>query len=201
MLLLVALIVIGVVIYSISSGCRTYSLRYGVFTLDRDRVSPGYTLLAPFTRFKNAPGGTVYLLDLLGKPVHIWQTAYQVMSAKLTRNSSLFIMGIDNPDSSLPGGKGGVIQELDWNGKVIWEYRNELMHHDFDVLPNGNVVLLIWEDTPLKIAQQLKGGVKDTEYKGRVLSDAVIEINRHGEIVWTWHFYEYLDPEKDFLGS
>jgi hypothetical protein len=30
-------------------------------------------------------------------------------------------------------------------------------------------------------------------------SDLVKEIDNDGEVVWEWHAYEHLDPEKDTL--
>ena len=48
----------------------------GLRTCDRDQASPGYTLFAPTTG-----GGKVYLIDLEGDVVHIWQMP-QVMHQK-----------------------------------------------------------------------------------------------------------------------
>ena len=47
------------------------------------------------------------------------------------------------------GGYGGILRKYNPEGALVWEYevnnKTELMHHDFDVLPNGNILILVWE--------------------------------------------------------
>src|SRR5688500_76067 len=46
---------------------------------DKNKLSSGYTLLAPFNRLNPSldQSGKVYLVDLYGKPVQIWDTQFQ----------------------------------------------------------------------------------------------------------------------------
>ena len=48
------------------------------------------------------------------------------------------------------GGRGGLLREYDWDGKV-GEYRHAGHRHDFRRLPNGNTILLGWEVVPPEI--------------------------------------------------
>ena len=47
------------------------------------------------------------------------------------------------------GGASGYITEYDWDGNVIWEWKEctptYIQHHCFDRLPNGNTLILGWE--------------------------------------------------------
>lgn len=173
--------------------------------LDRGKVSLGYTLITPYNRFtKIGPQfeGKVYLLDLLGRPVHSWKTKHQALYGVLKPNGNLLVV-LEQPkyiEGIPPGGNTGIIEELDWNSKVVWEYKDDLLHHDIVPLKNGNVVVALWEKTPPEIAQKIKGGVAGTELKGVIWSDALVELSPKGEIVWSWHSYDQMDPQIDILG-
>ena len=183
-----------------------YSSFHSSPIVDLKSVSQGYTLLAPYNRMANVDPnfkGKIYLVDLLGRPVHTWTTAKQPLYSQLRKNGNLLVV-MEAPKYTKivpPGGNTGTIQELDWNSKVVWEYKNEAMHHDFIDLPNGNLLLALWEKTPDNIATQIRGGTPNTTLKGNVFSDLLVEINRDGKVVWSWHAYDHLDPEKDVLGT
>jgi hypothetical protein len=172
---------------------------------DRKKVDPSFVLLSPYiaSSYLNKEGA-VYLLDLFGKVVHKWKAKYQVFSALLKKNGNLVISNVitDNLNKYPGGGKSGCISELNWNGKVIWEYHNELIHHDFEIMPNGNIAALMYERMPKDLAAKVKGGIPGSECDGDMWSDAIIEIDRETKkIIWTWNAYKYLDPEKYILGE
>lgn len=173
--------------------------------LDSSKVSAGYTLLSPYNRITNADAnykGKVYLLDLLGRVVHSWNTEKQALYSILKPDGKLLSV-MEAPRYSQffpPGGNTGTIQDLDWDSRMVWKYENEAMHHDIVPLPSGNIVVALWEKTPLEISSQIQGGVPGTEMPGGLIwSDNVVEVNRSGEIVWSWHSYEHLDPSVDVI--
>jgi hypothetical protein len=184
----------------------TYSSFHQSPIVTLSQISPGYTLIAPYNRVVNANSqfkGKVYLLDLAGNPIHTWITDKQPLYSQLRKNGNLLVV-MEAPKYNHPlppGGNTGTIQELDWNSKVVWEYKNEMMHHDFVDLPNGNILLSLWEKTSPEIASQIKGGVAGTTLNGSIFSDNLVEINKKGEIVWSWHSSEHLDPNLDILGQ
>lgn len=180
---------------------RAYSSLGSFPVIDKNKINQGYTLLTPY-KIDQYGKGTIYLVDLYGKPVHEWQTNYAPFYSILEKNGNILV-AIVTPgnDSNFPaGGRTELLQELDWDSNVVWEYKNENLHHDIEVLPNGNVAALIWEQVPKNIAKDVKGGVPNTEFKESVWSDAIIEINKSGDIIWIWHAYEHLDPKIDVLG-
>lgn len=198
--------VIFVYIFFDSNYCQTSLVAFSSSNkspvIHRDKISWGYTLLSPMNSFDDLKEkGKVYLVDLYGKPVQTWSTQYQAFNAAIKKNGNL-VVTLVKPDknSNYPaGGRTGIIQELDWNGEILWEYQNNMLHHDFDILPNGNIAALIWDEIPKEIAQKIKGGVKGTEFKGNIFADAIIEINKQGQIDWTWHAFEHLDLNQDSL--
>jgi hypothetical protein len=188
---------------SASEGVDQNTIRrrgVGLRALDRSRACPGYTLFAPITG-----SGQVYLVDLDGNVVHRWDLPYPPGSyGYLLPNGNLFYNGKtkDNLENVPWWFKGGVVLEADPEGRIVWEYRNSYHHHDGRRLANGNTVVLTVESIPRALAARVQGGLPRTEGEGgAILADAVHEVTPAGEIVWTWHAYEHLDPEVDRITS
>ena len=204
----IAAILFVLYLYFNFSYCKAnapaYSSMGGSPVIDKNNIEKGYVLLAHYSRFKELNNsGVVYLSDMLGKPVHTWKTEYQPLYTMLKKNGNIVVsLIIPGSDKDFPGGgRSGILQELDWNGNVVWQYQNNLLHHDFEVLPNGNIAALLWERVPKGISKNIKGGIPQTEFQGDVWSDNIIEIDQHGDIVWSWHAYEHLDFNDDTLGE
>lgn len=180
----------------------------GLRAADLERTSPGFTLFAPHF----VQNRTVYLIDLQGNVVHIWEMPYPPgLSGYLTERGTLLFNGRtleDNPLSRFPF-KGGVVLEADWNGKVLWEVRNPDHHHHGILLRNGNVLLHCLGRVPDDIARRVKGGMVENEMAsgqyaarapgeaGKMYSDYLAEMTLKGETVWQWRTWEHLDPEAD----
>lgn len=202
---LLVIFYIGVYVFIYKPDDTHYSTFNTSSVLAKDKVSSGYTLIAPYNRLLNDDPqwvGNIYLLDMLGKPVHTWKTKKQVLYSVLKTNGNL-LMVMESPKYTVfypPGGNTGTIQELTWDSKVVWEYKNEAMHHDVVPLKNGNVVVALWEKTPEEITQRVLGG-EQSPLDNVLWSDEIVEIDRKGKIVWSWHSYEHLDPELDTIGT
>ncbi len=188
---------------------KPLDLRNSIFgtipIIDEGKISVGYTLISPYSRLlTDDPNwhGTVYLLDMLGRSVHTWSTNHQALYSVLEPNGKLLSVLEQTKYSQLfpPGGNTGIIQERDWKSRVTWEYKNEALHHDLALLPNGNLAFTLWEKTPPNIADQVQGGVEGTEMKGVIWSENIVEMNRNKKVVWSWHAYEHLDPKIDIIG-
>lgn len=162
---------------------------------DESQVSEGYVLLAPYILQSHyEEPGVVQLIDEEGVLVHEWHTRYQVLRAILTDDSHLFVSLIEPGNlMAKPGGKTGLIQELDWEGNVLWEYRDEEMNHDFTVLPNGDIAYLRWEELSESFANRIRGG-KESDH--RFVSEEIVVINKNKETIWTWSLKDYVDPDS-----
>ena len=100
----------------------------------------------------------------------------------------------------------GAIAEYTWDGDLVWEYvfSNPLKrhHHGIDVLPNGNILALIWEYYHIDEARTMgldpaiiEATLADYDH---FLPDSIVEIERaNGEIVWEWRAWDHLIQDVD----
>ncbi|MCP4092692.1 MAG: hypothetical protein GY747_04515 [Planctomycetes bacterium] len=144
-----------------------------------------------------------HLLDGEQNIVHTWNdSATPGLAAEILPNGNLLrSYAINRPNLPRLGGGGGGIHELDWNGQVLWDYQlaspTEQLHHDFTVLPNGNVLLLVWEDMS-SIVAVAEGRDPASVAPGPFWSERVIELNpATGTIVWEWRLWDHLIQDFD----
>ncbi len=177
--------------------------------INEDGAFEGYTLFGPLT------STAVYLVDRNGEVVHTWQASHPPGGGLyLLDNGNLLRCGRENDNPIFHGGGiGGYVQEIDWDGNVVWEYalanEKQTLHHDVERLPNGNVLMILWEHKSAREAGA-RGRVREAvDMKDGFWPDAVIEVEptrpRGGKIVWEWHAWDHLiqdtDPKKPGYGS
>ncbi len=172
--------------------------RLGLLVND-PKASQGYTLLAP------ANSLNTYLIDMEGRVVNTWKSDCQPgLSAYLLENGHLLRTGQVRNPPFFGGGAGGRIQEFTWDGKLVWDYTyvtdTQLPNHDVCKLPNGNVLINVWEKKTAKDAVAA-GRRPETVGKNDMLSAAILEIQPTGEktgkVVWEWHVWDHLIQEFD----
>ncbi len=168
-------------------------------------TSDGYTLYGPLNT------SDTYLIDMDGQVVHQWpNTARPGNSVYLLPNGRL--LRTEKSDRAVFGGgrgRGGVIEEVAWDGDVTWRYtyanRRHLQHHDIEPLPNGNILLLAWERHTRRDAIAM--GRDPALLTGKDFwSETIIEVDRvTNQIVWRWrtwdHLVQDLDPKKPNYGA
>ena len=117
-------------------------------------VEPGYVLFSPLL------SSTTYLIDNQGRVVHLWHSATSPGGDQiLLADGSLLRLGRDRDFLHFrTGGVGGVIERLAWDGEALWLWNfaseQAVLHHDIELLPNGNVLALAWETkTPAEAAR------------------------------------------------
>ncbi|TAJ21216.1 MAG: hypothetical protein EPO68_05190 [Planctomycetota bacterium] len=162
-------------------------------------VTPGYLLVNPLN------SKSVHLVDLGANPVHTWKTEYLPGGVcRLLDNGHLLRMGQEpNNPRFHGGGIGGRLQELDWDGKVVWEYvlatDRTTLHHDVDVLPNGNLLCIAWEYRSPDEALAAGRDAHAVNPEG-LWPDTVFELKKNasggGEIVWQWHAWDHLMQDR-----
>lgn len=185
-----------------NGGVRAVSIMGGSPVISLKNISQGYTLITPISQRSDTGGkNTIYLTDLYGKSVHEWNTEFASFYSVLDHDANLVtgIISPFDPKNYPTGGRTGIIQKLDWSGKKIWEYKNDLAHHDFAALPNGNVAVTVWQKIPKNISDKIKGGVAGSEFKGDIWGDQIVEVDKNGEVVWTWNAHEHMDTNIDVM--
>jgi hypothetical protein len=171
----------------------------------------GYTLLAPIG------GDCAVLLDMDGRIVHRWtMPGYRVFQARLLPTGNLLVLCSDAtlpPAPQVPfdqppppfaervrrlGGGTTDLRELDWDGALVWEYRNETMHHDVVRQSNGHTLVAEWVELPAELSRQVRGGVRRPREKFPLLiSDDIVEFDPTGKEVARIHLWQLLDPVRD----
>jgi len=180
----------------------------GLFTYKLE-TSQGYTLFAPLS------SKTTYLIDICGREVHSWKSAYPPgHAAYLLEDGSLIRTAVVSPSQNPTfnaGGAGGRVERFDWEGNLIWEFDyadpSHVTHHDIEVLPNGNILMIAWEK---KSWDQVIANGRDP---GLMVGDSlwvdyIIEVEptgaSGGNIVWEWRLWDHMiqdfDPTKANYG-
>ena len=172
----------------------------GVLKYDKAKSYGGYTLFAPMVNCK-----TTYLIDMEGYVVHKWESEYTPgFYAMLLPNGNLLRGGVPKATPIAIGGTAGIVQEIDWDGDVVWEYKmlspTEVQHHCFDRMPNGNTLILGWEfksvdaviakgRNPKTLPAAVFSGGK---YHYGFWVDFVREVNKDKKTVWEWHVWDHV---------
>jgi hypothetical protein len=164
---------------------------FGLLVCDAHRATAGYTLFSPMY------GKSSYLIGLRGEVVHQWEHPLINMYGYLLECGNLLWSGRLDEGPQRMGGRGGLLREYDWNGKVVWEHRHVGQHHDFRRLPNGNTIFLAWEKVPPDIESRVPGGIAGTLHDdGCMYGDFIREITPDGKVVWEWHACHDMEIEK-----
>ena len=112
--------------------------------LNATNACPGYTLMSPMQ------GTNAYLLNNAGQYVHKWTSQYcPGRGDYLMTNGHYFRECSVQTILSTGGGEGGRHEEHDWEGNLVWAFdlntSTNMSHHDFKVLPNGNLIMIVCE--------------------------------------------------------
>lgn len=179
----------------------------GVLEHDKTRSFSGYTLIAPVV------STMTYLIDNDGQVVQSWQSPYRAgQAAMLLQDGSL--LRTATPPGNVPlngGGSGGIVERYSWDGDLLWRYElygaDGRSHHDVEIMPNGNILLLVWypvhRDTAFALGRRRSRLRDQTMWLERI-----VEVKptgpTSGEIVWTWDTRDHLvqndDPSKPNYG-
>jgi len=146
------------------------------------------------------------LIDKNGSIVHFWNFTNKLGNDfQLLPNGDLLCMfkrEVENsaliPNERLRfGGFGGSIQIIGPDGSVKWRYDHfanatVLAHHDVEMLPNGNVLVMVWEELNMSDAHEL--GVDAQSY---LYYESLYEINISSNmIVWQWRSIDHIVQDR-----
>jgi len=185
----------------------------GVLQYDETNALDGYVLFSPAGKLQS------YLIDNEGYIINQWEcTSGPGLHDRLLPNGHL-LRGYTpagwgrsaDPDNDIKarpvsiGGAAGGVQEYDWDGNLVWEYpaisdtpgEGFVQHHTFYRMPNGNTLILLWEEVIEADALALG---RDPALVGTTYGlwpDAVIEVNPAKQIVWEWHAFNHLIQNRD----
>ncbi|WP_431137156.1 aryl-sulfate sulfotransferase [Psychroserpens mesophilus] len=143
-------------------------------------------------------GTTSYLLDKAGNKVKEWLFEDNLGNdlELLPEGKLLGIFKSDNPPFSF-GGFGGIVKIINQDGSIDWEFEytseNYISHHDVELLPNGNVLFIVWEK--IETAEAQANGVATSN---PVYPEMLVEVNPlNNQIVWQWRSFDHIVQDVD----
>lgn len=175
----------------------------GLLEYIEDDISDGYTLIFPRKQ------SSVFLLNNCGEIVHEWKD-----DDGFVPNNAVYLMSNGNlvkckkkeVGTSIGTGGGGFFVEIrSWENDLIWSYElnneNARLHHDVEVLPSGNILMIAWEKKTLEEAEA--SGKNITELNSnQFFPDFIFEVNPIlDQIVWEWHAWDHLIQDYDSTKS
>ena len=162
----------------------------------------GYILFTPLST------DTTFLINKCGQRLHSWRSQYTPgLSVYLRPNGNLLKTGTyTDTVFGFSGGRGGIIEEFDWNNKLVWRYKlfNDSLcqHHDIVPMANGNILVLAWHQIPKSKAMSYgrsaaNFGIGQKELWG----ERILELKPIGqdsaEIVWQWDIFDHIVQDID----
>lgn len=158
----------------------------------------GYTLFAPMR------SNTTYLIDNCGHVINNWESDHPPgLTVYLLEDGSLLHSKNVNNQTFNVGGSGGGVERFDWNGTQTWNYdlssSTECQHHDVEYLPNGNVLMIVWET--VSYTEAVDHGRNPSNAPTDLWPDKIIEVEPNGAdggtIVWEWRAWDHLVQDFD----
>ena len=167
----------------------------GVVTVfNSEKIKDGYLLVT------DAANNRVFLMEKeFSEIVYEWELPAAVGNdSQVLEDGSLLIALKDSNPSVEFGGYGGRIVIINPDDQLEWDYivsdNQQLAHHDIEMLPNGNVLILVWE---LKSSFDLvyNGYTGNEEI---IYAEKIIEVNpKTNDIVWEWNVWDHLVQDQD----
>jgi len=156
-------------------------------------IGESYVLFSPLG------GTTAYLIDLDGNVVHDWQISGKPGNAVYLLEGGDLLATYSVRSAIEAGGSGGGVERLTWDGDEVWSFElsndHARLHHDVEMLPNGNVLMISWEAKTKQEA--LTAGLRENQLpeSEEVWSEMILEYDPDADaIVWEWHLWDHVLP-------
>jgi hypothetical protein len=181
----------------------------GLKVYDPSLAFEGYNLHFPHNQ------GNTYLLNNCGEIVHKWTDATfkPGNGVRLRENGNLYVTKGKNALSNSfihAGGGGEKVEIRDWDNTLLWTYTindsTQRMHHDIDLLPNGNILAIVWDYKT--DAEAIAAGRNPAKLTGSgalgngLWPEKIIElqpdlVNGTTQIVWQWNVWDHMIQDHD----
>ncbi|TVZ16833.1 aryl-sulfate sulfotransferase [Maribacter sp. MAR_2009_72] len=146
----------------------------------------------------DASANRVYIMNKKAKLLHEWNLTNNIGNDVFLMTNGKLLASLESDEPKIPlGGKGGKIQIIEPDNTPSWEYiystENGETHHDVEMLPNGNIIAMVWS-----IMDSLQAKEEGFMLSENIYPESIIEINpTSSSIVWEWHSMDHLVQEFD----
>lgn len=146
----------------------------------------------------DAAANRVYLMDKQGVILHEWELSHNIGNDVFLLEDGRLLASLESDEPKiLLGGQGGQLQFINPDNSIAWSFtystEDAELHHDAELLPNGNVLAMVWEKLPKEEAKSA-GSAADMD----LYLEGLIEVNpATDEIVWEWHAWDHLVQDFD----
>ncbi len=179
--------------FFITTPCWTQDPTVGLM-INSPESNNGYTLFSANLK--------TFLIDNCGFIINQWNSDYPPgLSVYLLENGDLIRTSSIANEYNYISGRGGLIERYNWEGDLLWTYEHTdslyHQHHDIEILPNGNILLLVKE---VKFEHEvLEKGRNPESPTLELWLESIIEINPNDNfnIVWEWHIWDHLVQDLD----
>ncbi|MBZ9728466.1 arylsulfotransferase family protein [Salegentibacter sp. JZCK2] len=175
-----------------NEGSSEYEKAGKIEVFSPSLVNGGYLLV------NDAGNNRVFLMNYDLDILHEWDLVAGIGNdSTLLPDGNLLTLLMDEDAIINFGGFGGLIQLLDKDSNILWEFpystEDYNLHHDIEMLPNGNILAMVWEKIPIQEAKE--SGV-DTNTD--IFPEKIIEIDpATNAIVWEWRSWDHIVQDFD----
>jgi len=158
-----------------------------------DQASSGYTFFCPDTN-------NCYLVDECGLLVNQWDRAsVPGLSARMLDNGLMLRTKKVFGTSFFQASTGGIIELVDWDNTTVGSYQisnqRVIQHHDAMMLPNGNIILLVWKKFSNDELDEM--GAETNDLWSELVYEIALTDESKYEIVWEWNLKNHLIQDED----
>ncbi|MDG1224257.1 MAG: aryl-sulfate sulfotransferase [Candidatus Marinimicrobia bacterium] len=175
-----------------------------IFLLPSALFGEGFPGLVIFSQSQGQGPSKTVLLNNFEQKVKIWNHDESAIGVPHLNTDGSIILQLKSSDhyfGNTHGPVGGVFKKLDYNGDIKWSFdfynENYHPHHDFEILPNGNILTIGWEKK--SFSEGINAGRINIENEiwPLVIHEIRPPFNRDIEIIWKWHLWDHLIQDQD----
>ena len=175
-----------------------------IFLFPSALFGEGFPGLVLFSQSQGQGPSKTILLNNLEQKVKIWNHAESAIGVPHLNTDGSIILQLKSSDhyfGNTRGPIGGVFKKLDYNGDIKWSFdfysENYHPHHDFEILPNGNILTIGWEKKSFSEAINAGRINIENEIWPLVIHEIEPLIEGGIEIIWKWHLWDHLIQDHD----
>jgi hypothetical protein len=174
--------------------------KYGVIINDESRACEGYTMLSLLGATKMIDGKPInaILIDMQGTIVNTWSLNPVGLCGPVKLLPNGHVMGATPPVTHF-----GHITEQDWDGNLVWEDTDVMMHHDHQIYKTPVYYTPSAENDQYHKSKKFKVLVLSQDFPNitqtshisdfPLVDDSYVEVDRDGNELWRWNAWEHFE--------